>query len=128
MLLHESIPIINNIFHITYAQNFGASFSILQNQRYFFIAIGSVTIAILICVIIRYYKRFDKVLLLSLSLITGGAIGNLIDRIRLGYVVDFLDFRIWPVFNIADSSIVCGSFLLILYILWIEPRKQRKGL
>lgn len=128
MLLHESIPIINNIFHISYAQNFGASFSILQNQRFFLIVIGSVTIAILIGVIIRYYKRFDKVLLLSLSLIIGGAIGNLIDRIRLGYVVDFLDFRIWPVFNIADSSIVCGSFLLILYTLWIEPRKQRKGL
>lgn len=128
MLLHESIPVINNIFHITYARNFGAAFSILQNQKSFFIIIGSITIAILIFVVIRYEKRFDKVLMTSLSLITGGAIGNLIDRIRLGYVVDFLDFNVFPVFNIADSSIVCGTILMIIYMLWIEPKKNIKGL
>jgi len=63
--------------------------------------------------------------LYSLSLIAAGAMGNLMDRIRLGYVTDFLDFRIWPVFNVADISIVCGTIILAYYILWIEPKERK---
>lgn len=119
--LYESIPIIENIFHITYTQNFGAAFSILQNQQILFIVISS--IAVLIIFYILFSKRhLHKLLVYSLSLIAAGAIGNLIDRIRWGYVTDFLDFRVWPVFNVADMSIVAGTIILAYYVLLIEPK------
>ena len=105
--LNESLPIINNIFHLTYVKNFGAAFGILTNRRLFFILI---TILVIIALLILYYQAQERGIMvnLALGLGLGGAIGNLIDRVRLGYVIDFLDFRIWPVFNIADSAIVVG--------------------
>lgn len=124
MNLYESIPIIQNVFHITHIQNFGAAFSILQNHQGLFIGISSIAVVIIFFILIKYQKNLHNMYLYSLCLIAAGAIGNLIDRIRLGYVTDFLDFRIWPVFNIADISIVCGTILLAYYILWIEPRER----
>jgi signal peptidase II len=110
-----SFPIINNIFHFTYVENRGAAFGILQNRTLFFIIITVIVGTILIYSIVKipgstFYK-------FTLSMILGGAIGNLIDRVRLGYVVDFIDFKFFPaVFNLADSMIVVGAFLLC-YIL-----------
>lgn len=110
-----SFPIINNIFHFTYVENRGAAFGILQNRTLFFIIITVIVGTILIYSIVKipgstFYK-------FTLSMILGGAIGNLIDRVRLGYVVDFIDFKFFPaVFNLADSMIVVGVFLLC-YIL-----------
>jgi len=110
-----SFPIINNIFHFTYVENRGAAFGILQNRTLFFIVITVIVGTILIYSIVKipgstFYK-------FTLSMILGGAIGNLIDRVRLGYVVDFIDFKFFPaVFNLADSMIVVGAFLLC-YIL-----------
>ncbi|MFU0783383.1 MAG: signal peptidase II [Thermoanaerobacterium thermosaccharolyticum] len=110
-----SFPIINNIFHFTYVENRGAAFGILQNRTLFFIIMTVIVGTILIYSIVKipgstFYK-------FTLSMILGGAIGNLIDRVRLGYVVDFIDFKFFPaVFNLADSMIVVGAFLLC-YIL-----------
>ncbi|OXT06017.1 signal peptidase II [Thermoanaerobacterium thermosaccharolyticum] len=115
-----SFPIINNIFHFTYVENRGAAFGILQNRTLFFIIITVIVGTILIYSIVKipgstFYK-------FTLSMILGGAIGNLIDRVRLGYVVDFIDFKFFPaVFNLADSMIVVGAFLLC-YILIFKKR------
>lgn len=114
-----TIPLIKDVFHITYVENKGAAFSILQNQRWLFIII-----TIVISVFIFYYllsmKNRNDILTFSLCLILGGAIGNLIDRIRLGYVVDFLDFRLinFAVFNIADSAVVVGSIIFCAYLIF----------
>jgi signal peptidase II len=113
---HDSVPIIQNLFHITYVQNTGAAFSILRGQRYFFVLVSSA----IIFAIIYYIRKIPKekrLLRLILGLVLGGAIGNLIDRVRLGFVVDFFDFRIWPVFNVADSALVVGVCMLTYFIL-----------
>lgn len=123
IFLNHTIPLINNIFHLTLIHNKGAAFGIFKNQTLLFIVISIITI------ILIYRKLKTKtgsrfgILGFSLTLILAGALGNLIDRIFLGYVVDFLDFRIWPVFNIADSAISIGTVLLGYSIL-IGNKKQ----
>lgn len=106
-----SIPVINNIFHLTYVENRGAAFGVLQNKRFFFIIL---TFAVVGYIIYFLYsnKGLNTYVKISLNLIVAGAIGNLIDRVRLGFVVDFFDFRIWPVFNVADICVVVGGCML----------------
>ncbi|MBU0709402.1 MAG: signal peptidase II [Candidatus Omnitrophica bacterium] len=106
----ESFPLLRGIFHLTLTHNTGAAFGILKNQVPLFI-FTSLFAVFLIYVNIRKHRE-GKLYGLALSLILGGALGNLIDRVRLGYVIDFLDFRIWPVFNLADSAITIGAVLL----------------
>ncbi|QXM05851.1 signal peptidase II [Crassaminicella indica] len=118
-LVNESVPIIKNIFHLTYVQNVGAAFGILKNQKMFFILMTIFVIGGIV-LFLHKHKNWHKLVPYSLSLIVGGAIGNLIDRVRLGYVVDFFDFRIWPVFNIADISIVVGAVLLSYYLIFLD--------
>lgn len=107
---NQSIPVIRGIFHFTLIHNRGAAFGLLKNQTNLFI-FTSVFAIILICLNLKKYKK-SSIYTVSLSLILAGALGNLIDRLFLGYVIDFLDFRIWPVFNIADSAITVGAILL----------------
>lgn len=110
------IPIINNIFHLTYVENRGAAFGILQGQKLFFI----ITTVLVLAFILFYINtnRVNKVMLLGLALVAGGAIGNVIDRIRLGFVVDFLNLvDLIPVFNIADSAVVVGTILISFFII-----------
>lgn len=107
---NQSIPIIKGVFHITLVHNRGAAFGILKNQIPLFI-ITSVFAIILIYFNIKKNKQ-SKFYSIALSLILAGALGNLIDRLFFGYVIDFLDFRIWPVFNVADSAITIGAILL----------------
>jgi signal peptidase II len=118
----ESIKIIGNFLRFTYAENRGAAFSILQNQRIFFLII---TIIMLIILGIIYFtnRNLSNLTRLSMAMIAGGAIGNFIDRFRMGYVIDFIDVRFgtfynFPVFNIADSFVVCGTILMIILILF----------
>ncbi|MDD5432203.1 MAG: signal peptidase II [Candidatus Omnitrophica bacterium] len=110
LALGSSIPIINGIFHLSLVHNKGAAFGILKNQVPFLIATSLFTI------ILFYFALKDNkhkiFYCVSLSLVLAGALGNLIDRVRVGYVIDFLDFRIWPVFNIADSAITIGAVML----------------
>jgi len=111
LLLNQSFPIIKGIFHLTLIHNRGAAFGILKNQIPLFI-FTSVLAVILIYLNLRNDKpKKLSIPTLSLCLILGGALGNLVDRIFLGYVVDFLDFRVWPVFNLADSAITIGAIL-----------------
>lgn len=111
------IPIIEKIFHLTYVENRGAAFGLFQNQILFFI----ITTVLILGFIWFYakYNRLGSVMVFGLSLIAGGAIGNLIDRIRLGFVVDYFNaaFINFPVFNIADCAVVIGAILISIYIL-----------
>ncbi|MDD2483879.1 MAG: signal peptidase II [Eubacteriales bacterium] len=124
--LHESVPVIEGFFHLTYVQNTGAAFSIMEGKQILFILLASVISSILIIYIIKNRKKQSGFLLLGLALIAAGGIGNLIDRIRLGYVVDFLDLRIWPVFNVADIAVTTGCVLLVWYTFFIEAKKNKK--
>jgi signal peptidase II len=107
-----STAVIKDFFHLTLVYNTGAAFGIFKNQTLFFV-ISSFAAVILIFI---YLKRKRGFLLVDagFALILGGAMGNLVDRLRFGYVVDFLDFRIWPVFNVADSAITVGAGLVII--------------
>ncbi|MCX5688048.1 MAG: signal peptidase II [Candidatus Omnitrophica bacterium] len=118
LYLGQSIPIIKNVLHITFVKNTGAAFGIFKNNVYFFIAISIIAAVIIGFILIKTIRNgefLDSFIRnFGLILIMSGALGNLIDRVRLMYVIDFIDFRIWPVFNIADSSITVGTALLIL--------------
>ena len=125
MVLNSSIPLVDGIFHITYIHNYGAAFSIFQNKTGFLIAMQLIVIAVVLVYLVKRQKKEHWCLLLSLSLIAAGGIGNLIDRAVNGYVVDFLDFRIWPIFNVADISVCIGCGLLVLYMFFMEPKRSR---
>ena len=121
----NEITVIKDILYFTYVENRGAAFGMLQNHRWIFITVTTVVIALIILyVLIKKPKR--KIELTALSLICGGGIGNMIDRIFLSYVVDFIDVRIinFPVFNVADCAVVIGCGLLILYLLFIEGKEN----
>jgi signal peptidase II len=106
--------------------NTGAAFGLFQNANLFFVIVG-IVVSTAIVVYHRFVPDGMWLVRLSLGLQLGGALGNLIDRLTVGHVIDFLDFQIWPVFNVADSSIVCGAILLALLILW-EERQEKRGL
>lgn len=117
---NSRIVLVKDFFNITYVKNFGAGFSIMQNQRLFLTAFTIIAVGVVTYLLIKS-KNSEALNRVCYLLIIGGAIGNLIDRIKFGYVIDFLDFYIFgydfPVFNIADSFITIGSILLIVSIL-----------
>jgi len=113
---NEPVEIIKNIFYLTFVHNTGAAFGIFKNQTLFFIVV-SILAVITIVIYIKKFSNISLAIKIGLALILGGAFGNLVDRLCFGYVVDFLDFKIWPVFNIADSAITVGTFLLIVNLM-----------
>ncbi len=119
MALQQSIPVIEDVFHITYIHNQGAAFGMLSDKTSLLALMTLIVVGVLIWYAMRM-KSTSKVLRLSLALILGGSVGNLIDRVRFGYVVDYLDFRVWPVFNLADSALVVGAFILGYLVLTDE--------
>ena len=123
MDLKETIPVVENVFHITYIQNPGASFGVLQGQTALLIVVPVILIVAIIVYLYAKTKGSHFTLPLSLALICAGGFGNLIDRIRFGAVVDFIDFRVFPIFNAADIFVCTGSGLLILYMLFFDKPK-----
>ena len=128
MQLFDSIPVVTNFFNITYVRNRGAAFSFLSEASWrlpFFIGITLVA-AIAILVAFHKLRNDQKLAQVSLAMIFSGAIGNLIDRVRLGEVIDFLDVywknHHWPAFNVADSLICVGVFLLAVDMLLEDKR------
>lgn len=107
------VPVLGGLFQLNYTRNTGAAFSILPHGGSLF-AVVAVVVAVGILVFYPRLQLYGVLSGVALGLILGGAVGNLIDRVRLGYVIDFIDFRWFPVFNLADSAIVCGVALLIL--------------
>lgn len=118
----ETIPIVQNAFHITYILNPGAAFGILENERVFFIIAGVLVIAAGVYVLPKLKKQ-EKLIRFGSIFLLAGAVGNLIDRIRNGLVIDFIDFRVWPVFNIADIAICSGTFFIIYSV--IKSKEDR---
>ena len=117
LLEGESLPIIRRVFHMTLVHNTGIAFGLFKGQDLVFIVIPVIAI-VLLAYNIYYYKynneKLSRLYIIAISLILGGAIGNLVDRISHGYVIDFIDFRIWPVFNVADSAITIGACIIAL--------------
>ncbi|MBQ6684874.1 MAG: signal peptidase II [Firmicutes bacterium] len=129
MALNDTIPVIDGIFHITYIHNYGAAFSILEGKQGFLLIVTGIAMAAILgyMVIAQIKKKTNPMELWSLALILSGGIGNFIDRVRFGYVVDFFDFRVWPIFNVADIAVCCGCGLLVFYVLIWEPRMAKKN-
>lgn len=123
MALGESIPIIEEVFHLTYILNPGAAFGMFAHNSLFFIAIAVIVIGIIIWAR-REILASPWEVKAGCGLFLGGAIGNLIDRARQGLVIDFFDFRIWPVFNIADIAICIGVGLIIWNLLKTELKRD----
>ena len=124
--LGESVPVIENIFHWTYILNPGAAFGMMEGSRWFFILIALVVVTGV------YYLRKDimdngPLMKYGTALFVGGAIGNLIDRARSGLVIDFFDFRIWPVFNVAVICICVGVGCILWNILQMEMLESKKS-
>ncbi len=129
--LYGTVEAIPGLFHLTYVQNFGAAFSALQGMRWLFVALFVVLTA---AILFEYFKKpmpFTKLERWLIAAIYGGGLGNMIDRVRLGYVVDMIatDFIDFPVFNVADCFITCGCILLMIRLVlfnkafWKEENK-----
>ena len=129
MELLESIPLWQDVFHITYVQNRGAAFGMMADNRWVFLSVSTVAI-IAFCIYLARTRSDRPVWLYSLAMMTAGGIGNMIDRIWLGYVVDFLDFTLidFAVFNIADSFICVGAAFMMLDLICdlVQTGKQIK--
>ena len=130
--LYEAVPVIENFFQLVYVQNTGAAFGIGANSGSSWVPLllnfGALAVFGIVAIYAYRSPATDKLLQVGLHLILGGAIGNLIDRFRLGYVIDFLDFYVviggkahhWPAFNVADSAICVGIALLFIDM-WRKP-------
>ena len=108
----ESLPLVPRVLHLTYVQNTGAAFGLFKGQHALFIVLSLVVI-VWIAREFLTKRPASRAVAWGYALVLGGAAGNLIDRVRLGYVVDFLDLRVWPVFNVGDSAITIGVALLV---------------
>jgi len=114
--LNQSIPIIKNILHFTYITNTGSAFGLFKGFNLIFV-LFSIIVILVIFYFLKKIKNDERLLQFSVGLLLGGTTGNLIDRIFYGAVIDFIDFRIWHVFNIADSTVTISVISLII-LLW----------
>ena len=114
--LNESIKVIPHVLYFTLVHNTGIAFGLFRDCGVVFIIIPLILSGLLIYNAVYYRNSPDlnRTYIISFALILGGAVGNLIDRIFLGFVVDFIDFRFWPVFNVADSAITIGAIIFLL--------------
>lgn len=114
----DTVPLIQDVLHLTYVENRGAAFGMLSENRWVFMTVSIVAI-LLLAVYLIWKKPKDKWVCLSLSFIIGGGIGNMIDRVALGYVVDMIDFRLihFAVFNVADSFVCVGAGILMVWLI-----------
>lgn len=123
MALGESQPIVRGFLNLTYIRNQGASFGVLQGHTWLFLILAAIIIMALVYYQLMYPS--ESWLQFTLGLIVGGTIGNMVDRFRFGAVQDFIDLGWWPVFNFADTAIVTGGAVLILYLISHEMGQER---
>ena len=123
-----TLPVIKNVFHLTYCENTGAAFSMFSGKPYILAVISLVLVAILVGYI-ALKKPKSRVLMLSLTAIAAGGLGNIIDRFTRGFVVDFFDFRLinFAIFNVADIAVCCGVVLLGIYLFFIQDKMGQKN-
>ncbi len=122
----KSVPIIKDVFHLTYVENTGAGFGVFSGHTWILTVL---TLAVILAVVIYMTAKRpkSKTLTLAMTFIMGGALGNVIDRIRLGYVIDFFDFTLidFPVFNVADCFITIGAVIFAVYVIFLSDKKER---
>ena len=134
MSLHESVVVIGGFLNITYVRNPGAAFSFLATASPGFRSVFFLTVTVLAIILVLYYiaksKTDESLMIFALSLIMSGALGNFIDRVRLGEVIDFIDVHLgayhWPAFNVADSAITVGAFIM-LFVLFKRPKEHENS-
>lgn len=135
MRLHDAYPVIDGFFNIIYVRNPGAAFGFLAGASPIFRSVFFLAVTLAAIFLILHYLRQTKIeeitLVLSLALILAGAVGNLIDRVRFGEVVDFLDVYVgtyhWPAFNVADAAITTGAALLVILLLGKRKEMTDEG-
>ena len=125
------IPIIQDVLELSYLENRGAAFGMLQNQKIFFVFVASIILAVIVYVIYKMplYRKYNK-LHVFLTFIASGAIGNMIDRLRLDYVVDFISFVLihFPIFNVADIYVTVATAFLVILILFFYREEDLRFL
>lgn len=121
MVLYESIPVIPKLFSLTYIHNYGAAWGMFSEHRWVFLIITAAALMIMPIILYRY-RKLHFLFGFSLSMILAGAIGNMIDRVFLGYVVDFIEavFIDFPIFNVADICVVVGAVLMAIYLIFLD--------
>jgi len=122
---NESLPVMEPILYWTYVRNEGAAFGFFQGMNWILVLCA----VIVICGALVYIlsQRPQPTIVAALALITGGATGNLIDRLVFGGVIDYIDVKIWPVFNLADMAIVAGSLLIIMFVVFCSQEEERSS-
>lgn len=125
--LHGSQAFIPKVLSFYHTRNTGAAFSMLSDHRWVFMVLSVISMAIIVHLLYKEYKR-HPLMNVSLSMILGGGIGNMIDRFRLGYVVDFFKFEFvdFAIFNVADCFVTVGAVLLGVYIIFFEPKIDKR--
>lgn len=126
--LSQSVPLVKGVLYFTLVHNRGAAFGILKNQVPLFILTAAIAVVLIYLNLKRNKKNGLSLYNFSLSLILAGTLGNLADRLTLGYVIDFIDLRIWPVFNLADTAITIGAILLGYTILFGQSQPKTRHL
>lgn len=120
LVLNNTVPVINGMFHFTLVHNTGAAFGILRSKPEIFIYVSVLAILFIPFFIFKNRFKLSTLEITAMTFIFSGASGNLIDRVLYGHVIDFFDLRVWPVFNVADSFITIGAMLLV----WTAIRKS----
>ncbi len=125
--LGGEVPVIPWLFQLTYIKNTGMAFSLLEGGRWFFLVVTVFALALIVAAIKKQWVNHPTGLW-ALAAIAGGAVGNLIDRLRLGYVIDMIEvtFMKFAVFNVADCFVVCGAILLCIYVFFFDSSEKEK--
>lgn len=128
LALGETQPIIPGVLSLNHIRNTGAAWSMLEGKMWFFTVVTIVAVVAIIYLMIKNRQTASRWFMTGLALILAGAIGNFIDRVRLGYVVDMFqtDFMNFPIFNVADISLVCGVICILIYIILDEKDQVKK--
>ena len=127
LVMYEKIPILGGLVTVTNIRNSGAAYNLFSDMTWLLIFFPGIVMAFGLIYIGVKSKTSNKMLMLALSMVIGGGLGNLIDRITEGYVVDFLDIKIIPVFNVADMFICVGCGLLFIYLLFVDGKHHEKS-
>jgi signal peptidase II len=123
----SGIPVIPGVFQIRYVRNTGAAFSLLEDHRILLSLFSLAMVLALLAFLFMKRRSGPPFLLTAVSLAAAGGISNLADRVRFGYVTDFIDFHVFPVFNIADIFVCAGCGLIVLYVAFLEPRAAKRA-
>lgn len=130
LAVNESIPI-TSFFRISHIRNTGAAFGLFSDQSTVLAFVSLMGVLVMLVLAFVMHRRFvflsSTLGRVTLGLVFGGTVGNLLDRLRFDYVTDFVDFDFWPTFNIADSSVVVGIIILTYSFLFLNPKEQRES-